>query len=247
VLAARGLSARGLVENVNLTLHRGEILGIFGLMGSGRSELARVLFGVERLDSGRIEVGGRTLTRVSPRRSIAGRVAFVTEDRRQEGLMMSLSIADNISLAALPTLTTTPFKVVDQARMLTAARELSTALQIRAEEIDAQPVKSLSGGNQQKVVIAKWLMSGANVFLMDEPTRGVDVGAKYEIYSIINELAANGCGLLLISSELEELVAMCDRILVMSQGEIVNEFARAKFDSRRILHAAFREHADAAA
>lgn len=247
VLAARGLSARGLVENVDLTLHGGEILGIFGLMGSGRTELARILFGVERLDRGRIEMGDRVFTKVSPRRSIASRVAFITEDRRHEGLMMSLSIADNIALAALPTLTTTPLKIVDQGRMLSTARELSAALQIRAEGIDAQPVKSLSGGNQQKVVIAKWLMSGANVFVMDEPTRGVDVGAKYEIYSIINELASNGCGLLLISSELEELMAMCDRILVMSRGEVVREFARAAFDRQRILRTAFREQAEAAA
>jgi len=247
LLAARGLSARGLLENVDLTLHGGEILGIFGLMGSGRTELARVLFGVERLDRGRIEIGARMFTKISPQRSIASRVAFITEDRRQEGLMMGLSIADNIALAALPTLTTTPLKIVDQGRMLTAAKELATALQIRSEDIDGQPVKSLSGGNQQKVVLAKWLLSGANVLVMDEPTRGVDIGAKYEIYSIINELAANGCGLLMISSELEELMAMCDRILVMSQGEIVSEFARATFDSQRILHAAFREHAVAAA
>jgi ribose transport system ATP-binding protein len=246
VLLARGLSARGLVENIDLTLHGGEVLGVFGLMGSGRTELARILFGVERFDRGEIAIGARTVTRTSPRKSIANRVAFITENRREEGLMMSLSIADNIALAALPSFAIAPLKVVDQTRMLVAAREIAAALQIKAGAVDVQPAKSLSGGNQQKVVIAKWLMSGANVFVMDEPTRGVDVGAKYEIYSIINELAADGSGLLFISSEIEELMAMCDRILVMSRGEIVTEFARSAFDKEQILSAAFREHEAAA-
>lgn len=246
VLAAKSVSARGLVQNIDLTLHSGEVLGIFGLMGSGRTELARILFGVERFDHGEIAIGGRTFARTSPRNSIANRVSFITENRREEGLMMSLSIADNIALAALPSFVSAPLMVVDRPRMLDTARELAAALQIKSGAVDVQPAKSLSGGNQQKVVIAKWLMSGATVFVMDEPTRGVDVGAKYEIYSIINELAANGGGLLFISSEIEELMAMCDRILVMSRGEIVRNFPRSDFDKEQILSAAFGEQGIAA-
>jgi len=159
---------------------------------------------------------------------------------------MSLAIADNIALTALPKFATTPLQLVDQPRLLSTANQMSAALQIKAGDIEQQLAKSLSGGNQQKVVIAKWLMSNPSIFIMDEPTRGVDIGAKYEIYTIVNDLAAQGAGILFISSELEELMGMCDRILVMSRGEIVNEFGRESFDKEQILRSAFREGAGAA-
>jgi ribose transport system ATP-binding protein len=243
LLETRRLSVSGIVKDIELTLYKGEVLGLFGLMGSGRTELARILFGMDAFESGELIVQDTAVPSTSPRASIRHRVAFVTENRREEGLLMSLAISENIALVSLPQFATTPLQLVNDSRLLTAANQMATALQMKSGLIDRLTAKSLSGGNQQKVVIAKWLMSNPQVFIMDEPTRGIDVSAKHEIYVIINELAAQGGGVLFISSELEELMAMCDRILVMSQGEIVGEFGRTEFDKERILRAAFREEA----
>jgi ribose transport system ATP-binding protein len=241
VLEVKGVSQRGIVEDIRFTLAEGEILGLFGLMGSGRTELARILFGLDSFESGQMVIQGTAVHSTSPRNSIRHRIAFVTENRREEGLLMSLPIAENIGLTALPRFAITPLQLVEQVRLLDAVQGVASALQIKAGAIEQQAAKSLSGGNQQKVVIAKWLMSHPSIFIMDEPTRGVDVGAKYEIYSIVNRLAEEGTGILFISSELEELMGMCDRILVMSQGEIVGEFVRSEFQQEQILRAAFRE------
>ena len=217
------------------------MLGLFGLMGSGRTELARILFGLDTFDSGEIRLGGQPVQRNSPRRSIGRGIAFITENRREEGLLMNMEIAENIALAALPKFGVTPLQFIEQERLASAATAVADLLGIKAGSI-SQPAKSLSGGNQQKVVLAKWLMSEPAVFLMDEPTRGIDVAAKREIYSIIDRLAGDGGAVLFISSEIEELLAMCDRILVMSRGEIVGKFTREAFDKERILRSAFREH-----
>lgn len=245
VLETKRLSEPGIIKNIDLTLHAGEVLGLFGLLGSGRTELARILFGMDEFESGEVVVQGAALHNTSPRTSIRNHVAFVTENRREEGLLMNLAISENIGLVSLPRFALTPLQLVDEARLLTTTSRMATALQIKSEAIDQQTAKSLSGGNQQKVVIAKWLMSNPSIFLMDEPTRGVDVGAKYEIYTIINDLAAQGSGILFISSELDELMGMCDRILVMNQGEIVGEFERTNFDEEQILRSAFREESRA--
>jgi len=245
LLATRDLSAKGVVKDINLALHRGEVLGLFGLMGSGRTELARILFGLDTFDSGEIRLGGQPAQRNSPRGSIGRGIAFITENRREEGLLMNMEIAENIALAALPKFGATPLQFIEQERLASAATAVADLLGIKAGSI-SQPAKSLSGGNQQKVVLAKWLMSEPAVFLMDEPTRGIDVAAKREIYSIIDRLAGGGGAVLFISSEIEELLAMCDRILVMSRGEIVGKFTREAFDKERILRSAFREHEVAA-
>jgi ribose transport system ATP-binding protein len=244
VLEVRRLSEPGIVKDINLTLNKGEVLGLFGLMGSGRTELARILFGIDSFESGELVVHGTVIHRRSPRASIRNHVAFVTENRREEGLLMSLVVADNIALVSLPEFAATPLQLVEKSRLLATASQMTAALQIKVGAIDQQAAKNLSGGNQQKVVIAKWLMSDPSIFLMDEPTRGVDVGAKFEIYSIVNNLAARGSSILFISSELEELTGMCDRILVMSRGELVGEFERTAFDEEHILRAAFREGND---
>jgi ribose transport system ATP-binding protein len=245
LLSTRRLSAKAVIHEVSLSLRGGEILGLFGLMGSGRTELARILFGLDAFDSGEIAIGERVLTVHSARESIRAGLAFITEDRREEGLLMSREVVENIALAALPKFGTTPLRIIELARLFKLAADAAETLQIKAGSLQL-PAKSLSGGNQQKVVIAKWLMAEPSIFIMDEPTRGVDVGAKYEIYSIIDRLASDGRGILFISSEIEELMAMCDRILVMSQGEVVSEFARNTFDKERILRAAFREQEVAA-
>jgi len=172
-------------------------------------------------------------------------VAFVTEDRRDEGMLMSVSIADNMALASLRRYAMTPIGFIDETKLLETASETAGRLGVRAGAIGQQPAASLSGGNQQKVVIGRWLMTQPTTFILDEPTRGIDVAAKYDIYAIVDQLASDGAGILFISSELEELTAMCDRILVMSRGEIVAEFARPLLDPEVILRAAFRETAPA--
>jgi ribose transport system ATP-binding protein len=245
LLSCRGLAAKGIVRDINFALRSGEVLGLFGLMGSGRSELARILFGLDPYDSGEVSVADRPAATTSPRDSIRNGIAFITENRREEGLLMSMAIADNIALAALPRFSATPLQFVDRNRMQGAVAQLAEALRIKTSSY-TQPAKNLSGGNQQKVVIAKWLLSQPSIFIMDEPTRGIDVAAKFEIYSIRDRLAADGGGILFISSELEELMAMCDRLLVMSRGEIVGTFERGEFDRERILRAAFREQGAAA-
>lgn len=242
VLEVQGVSQQGIVEEITFTLHKGEILGVFGLMGSGRTELARILFGLDDYTRGEIRVAGKPYTQPSARRSIDAGMAFVTENRREEGLLMDIAIAENIGLVALPRYAATTATAVDERRYWGDIAEIAASLTIKSGDIRQQAVKTLSGGNQQKTVIGKWLLDKPAVLIIDEPTRGVDVGAKYEIYSIINDLAAEGTGVLFISSELEELMGMCDRMLVMSNGEIQATFHRAEFDKERILRAAFREN-----
>ncbi len=243
LLEVKGLSQSGIVRDINLVLHKAEVLGLFGLMGSGRTELARVLFGLEPFERGQTLVGGVSRARVSAVDSIRRGMAFVTENRREEGLLMEATIVDNIGLAALPAFAVARFpRLLRQGRLQGAVSRVVESMRIKSGPINRTPAKNLSGGNQQKAVIGKWLMSRSAVFIMDEPTRGIDVGAKSEVYGIINDLAAQGAGILLISSELEELMGMCDRIIVMSKGEIQGCFGREEFDRERILHAAFKGH-----
>ena len=238
VLEVRGLNQRGMVKDIGFTLHAGEVLGISGLMGAGRSELARILFGMDPHDSGEIRVGGAVLRELSPAACMAHGMAFLTEDRRAEGLMMEASIADNVALASLPSFGTTWLRLLQRTRLGDEVRRVSDAVRINARDLDRTLVKNLSGGNQQKAVIGKWLLHHPRVFILDEPTRGIDVGAKYEVYKIVNQLAADGAGVLFISSEIEELTGMCDRILVMAHGEIRADLPRAEFDREAILRAA---------
>jgi ribose transport system ATP-binding protein len=241
-LSVRGVSQPGVVEDVTFEVRRGEILGLFGLMGSGRSELARILFGLDPMASGRVEIAGRPLAG-GPRQRIGQGLAFVTEDRRAEGLLMESPIADNLSLVSIRRFATPPFAAIDGESLEEETRDVADRVRLKAGNIVRQPAKSLSGGNQQKVVIGKWLMRAPQVFILDEPTRGVDVGAKYEIYSIADRLAAEGGAVLFISSEVEELMGVCDRIAVMNRGEIVGTFDAPPFEERAILATAFREAA----
>jgi ribose transport system ATP-binding protein len=216
---------------------------MFGLMGSGRTELARMIFGLDSFERGMVIVDGKAQSSFSPENCIRQGMAFVTEDRREEGLLMEATVVDNVSLVSLR-----EYKrriglgVVDKNRIRGSVQDVVKRLQIKSGPIERDLAKNLSGGNQQKVVISKWLMSKPSVFIMDEPTRGIDVGSKYEIYSIIDDLAAQGAGILFISGELEELMGNCDRILVMSKGEIQGHFDREEFDEKQILHAAFKGH-----
>jgi ABC-type sugar transport system ATPase subunit len=238
VLEVKSVSQPYIVHNVDFTLHRGEVLGISGLMGAGRSELARILFGLDPHASGEIRLDGKPLGRTPPLDRIRRGLAFLTEDRRAEGLCQEASIADNIALVSLRQHARPPLRLLDASRWRESIRTMREAVRLTANARDTQPVKTLSGGNQQKVVLAKWLLARPGVFILDEPTRGIDVGAKFEVYQLIHELADRGAGVLVISSEIEELIGICDRILVMRQGEIAGEFQRAEFDREKILAAA---------
>lgn len=236
-LEALHLSQPGVIHEISFALHHGEVLGISGLMGSGRTELARILFGLNRCARGRLELEGEEITGCSVRRRIALGMALLTESRREDGLCMPASIVDNASLVAGKDYTGKWCGGLSRRRMRQALEPILAAVHLNRTARADQAVQTLSGGNQQKVVLAKWLLAHPRVFLLDEPTRGIDVGAKYEIYNLIDRLAAEGVAILVISSELEELIGICDRILVMSQGEIRDELPRSAFDRDRIMQA----------
>ena len=240
VLEVSGLSQSGIVHDIGFELRAGEVLGLFGLMGSGRSELARILFGLDPFERGTLRIGGEPVGKLSPREAIDRGLAFVTEDRREEGLMMNASIAENMSLVTVSDYVNGPLGLLNGARLRERVERIGSDLKLKTSGYD-QPVKTLSGGNQQKVVLGKWLGASPRVFIIDEPTRGVDVGAKFEVYTLVHALAKDGAGVLFISSELEELLGVCDRLLVMRNGELVAEFGREAFDGERVLAAAFGE------
>ena len=242
LLQAKGISQPGVVHDVSFALHRGEVLGVSGLMGSGRTELARILFGLAPAERGQILVKGNALPRPTPRRCIQRGMGFLTEDRRQEGLLAEANIEDNVALVSLDQYASPPWGRIQRPLLRQRVDRLVRSLGVQCSSQQKQPVKTLSGGNQQKVVLAKWLICGADVLILDEPTRGVDVGAKADIYAQINRLVADGAGILLISSEMEELVGLCDRILVMVQGEIRSTVERRNFDRDEMLRSALGTH-----
>jgi ribose transport system ATP-binding protein len=220
-LRVTGLKRAGVIDDISFEVRRGELVAIAGLVGAGRTEVARAIFGIDKLDSGEIEVNGLTVSIKSPGVAIKQRMALLPEDRKQQGLVLVLSVADNIAVAAPDKIASLPGLVLPSGRARAAYRFIK-ALQIKTPSV-RQKVLYLSGGNQQKVVLAKWLLTKADIFIFDEPTRGVDVGAKVEVYRLMNELLANGAAILMISSELPEVLGMSDRILVMRGGRIVAE------------------------
>ncbi|WP_416758202.1 ATP-binding cassette domain-containing protein [Roseateles sp. So40a] len=229
-------AGREVVKGVNLTVRRGEIVGIAGLMGAGRTELAMSVFGRSygRRIRGSAWMDGREVDVSSVPKAIAAGLAYVTEDRKSLGLLLEESIAVNTTLAHLAGVSRGG--VLDAALEHQVAQDFRRQLGTRCAGVD-QRVMHLSGGNQQKVVLAKWLFAGPRLLILDEPTRGIDVGAKYEIYSLIAALAARGCGILLISSEMPELLGMCDRLHVMNEGRLVAEFPAAEATQARIMGA----------
>jgi len=241
-LRIRGLRRGKVLRDVSFELWPGEILGLAGLMGSGRTETVRAIFGADRVEGGEIELQGRRLPRLfrSPRQAVAHGIALVTENRKDEGLLLPLSVRANLTLARLGELCLHGF--VRRAAETAAARTLASRLDVKCASIE-QPVRQLSGGNQQKVVLGRWLGRDFDVLLCDEPTRGVDVAARAEIHGHLRALADAGKAVLVVSSEIEELRALCDRIVVLSAGSVAATFTRDRFDQDAILVAALRHHA----
>ncbi|KPV61110.1 D-ribose transporter ATP-binding protein [Paenibacillus sp. A3] len=234
-LEVKGLSLPGKLQDISFAVRSGEIVGIAGLMGAGRTELAKALFGVTPARQGEIRVDGRPVAIRKPVDAIRAGIALVTEDRKDEGLLLNLSVKDNISLPNLKDVSSYGF--VSRSKETGISDRLISQLLIKTPNGE-QKVGSLSGGNQQKVVIGKWLETNPQVFILDEPTRGVDIGAKKEIYDLMNQLVSRGVAILMISSELPEVLGMSDRILVMHEGRIAGEFARGEATQEKIMHCA---------
>jgi len=219
-LVVRGLTRGENVRDVSLTVHRGEILGITGLVGAGRTEMARLIFGADHRDAGVIELDGRTLRIRNPRDAIRAGICLLTEDRKSQGLLLRQSSRHNFGLPNLGSFSSTGFLKQTAERAMFAGYIDKLGIKIPHQD---QPAGLLSGGNQQKVVLAKWLARNCEVVIFDEPTRGIDVGAKYEFYVLMNDLASQGKAIIMISSELSEVLGMSDRILVMHEGRVTGE------------------------
>lgn len=235
VLRVESLSRRGVLHDVSFALRRGEILGVSGLLGAGRTELARALFGADRSDRGTITVKGRMALVRSPAEGISAGVGLLPEDRKTQGLILGLSVRENMALTSARRLSR--FGLIDAQSESDLSRKYVDELRIKTPGIE-QRAGALSGGNQQKIVLGKWLATGVDVLIMDEPTRGIDVAAKVEIYELMNRLTAEGAGILMISSELPEILGMSDRILVMRGGRLVSEFLGRSATQESLLGAA---------
>jgi len=235
VLQVEGLARTGRLSPMDLSVHSGEIVGVAGLMGSGRTELARAIFGADPTDAGTVKVAGKKLPGSQPSASIAAGVGFITEDRKQQGLVLLRSVAENITLTSLDDFTR--LGRIDLEAEREQAQVLVDRLDIRAASLEQKTI-DLSGGNQQKVVLARWLAARCSVLLFDEPTRGIDVASKAEIYSLIGELVERGVAVLLISSELTELLGLADRVAVMHEGTLQGIVRRAEASQERIMRLA---------
>ncbi len=232
LLEVSNLSRKGVLEEVSLEVRTGEVVGVAGLVGAGRTELARAIFGVDPIDSGEVRIRGRRLNPGDPGEAKRRGLGFITEDRRGQGIVPPLSVAENLGLAALGS--NTRAGLVRRKDQREQAQRMIRELGIRTPSPE-QEIRYLSGGNQQKAVIGKWLLAESEVLIMDEPTRGIDVGAKVEIYELMNELTERGAGILMISSELPEVLGMSDRILVMSEGRITGELSAAEATQEAVM------------
>jgi rhamnose transport system ATP-binding protein len=235
VLKVEGLTRRGVFSNISFELRRGEIVGLAGFVGSGRTEVARSIFGIDPIEAGELWIDGRSFRPRSPRAALRRGLAYLPEDRLHQGLVQRMSVGTNVSMAVLPELT--PAGILRPRRERALAVRFMDQLRIKATA-PAQVVRNLSGGNQQKVVLAKWLAAEPRILLLDEPTHGVDVGTKADVHRTISRLATQGLTILLISSELPEVLGMSDRVLVMREGRLVAELSRADATQERVIQAA---------
>jgi ribose transport system ATP-binding protein len=218
ILEVRNIIRKGILHGISFDLYKNEILGIAGLMGAGRSELARAIFGADHIDSGEVIMNGRRLSLASPSDSIQAGIAYLSENRKQEGLAVRMQLAENVTMANVQEVSRS-LGVISRAAEMKACRQYVDELMIKTPSL-TQVVNNLSGGNQQKVVVAKWLFCNSKILIFDEPTRGIDVGTKYAIYELIERLAREGVGIIMISSELSEILGMTDRVLVLHDGRL---------------------------
>ena len=235
VLSVQGLTRGSVVKDVSFELHRGEILGLAGLMGAGRTEVLETIFGIEKADSGEDVLNGKTLRTKQPSDAIRAGMALLTEDRKLNGIMGVLSVRDNITAAALPRYS--PRGVLRVGEMRKDSEDQREKLRIKTPSL-SQLIKNLSGGNQQKALISRWLLTVPDVLMIDEPTRGIDVGAKSEIHRLMSMLAQEGKAIIMVSSELPEVLGMSDRILVMHEGRISGELSREEANQESVMHLA---------
>lgn len=235
VLEVKGLTIQGIIEDISLTLKRGEILGLFGLLGSGRMNIVRALYGIDTYDSGEIVVEGEPVLITGPDVALQRSVGYMPIDRKIRGLALSLSVSNNITMANIDKLGSGV--LIDKKLEQKKASKWVNDVKIKTPSLNTD-VNSLSGGNQQKIVLAKLLETGSRIFLMNEPTRGIDVGAKVDIYQMMESLCEAGAGIVMISSEMPEMLSMADRIIVISKGKVTGEFNHKEADQEKLLHAA---------
>lgn len=235
VLRVKSLTKKGVLENVSFSIREGEVLGVSGLMGSGRTEIAKAIFGALKLDSGEIYLNNKSVKVKSPKDAVRYGIAYLSEDRKMEGLLLKLSVKHNMTLSSLNKITKRG-KINNKAETNIVA-DFIKKLSIKTPSSE-QTIKNLSGGNQQKVVISKWMLIDPKVLILDEPTRGVDVGAKREIYELINKLKEAGVAIIVISSEMPEVMGISDRILVIHEGKVCGEFTHAEVTQEKIMKCA---------
>jgi ribose transport system ATP-binding protein len=234
LLEVRNIVREGILHDISFDLYRGEILGISGLMGAGRTELGRALFGADPIDSGEVIMNDRKLSLSSPSDAISAGIAYLSENRKEDGLAVKMQLSQNVTMANV--LEISPrFGILSSSREMEAAQKYVKDLTIRTPSI-SQVVNNLSGGNQQKVVVAKWLFCDSKIMIFDEPTRGIDVGTKYAIYELIGRLARDGRGIIMISSELPEILGLADRILVLHEGKLAATLVTAETTQEEILN-----------
>lgn len=237
LLRVEGLTRKGVFSSIDFNLHKGEIIGFSGLVGAGRTEIARAIFGADKIDSGKIFINGKAVEINSPKMAVNNKIAMVSEDRLHEGIFANLSTGLNITMVAI-------YKILSRMRFLSSGKErrisneMIKRLNVKVSTA-SQPIRLLSGGNQQKAIIARWLLSDPEILILDEPTRGIDVGSKSEIYKLISDLADRGLGIILISSEMPELLNLSDRIYVIRDGRIVSEYTHKEADQEKLIKDAF--------
>ncbi|TIX90867.1 sugar ABC transporter ATP-binding protein [Rhizobium sp. P44RR-XXIV] len=239
VLSVEGICRDGFFQDICFSVRAGEIVGLAGLIGAGRTEVARAIFGLDACDEGTIRLNGAALEVTSPAQTISQGIAMVSEDRKAEGLILCRSVGENISLANLKKFASGLF--IDETQEETAAQRMIKMLQIKTPDT-AMIVENLSGGNQQKIVLAKWLLGDLKLLILDEPTRGIDVGSKSEIHRLMTEFARQGLAIIMISSELPEILGMSDRVVVMSEGRVTGELTRSEADQESIMRLATGGH-----
>jgi len=237
ILKAEHLSAGKMVQDVSFELHKGEILGFAGLVGSGRSEVMRAIFGIDRLESGKVYMDGKVLKNHSPSDTIDAGIGFVPEDRNLLGLILGMNVRENITLPDLDN--NNQYSIINKTEETQITDFYVGSMKIKASNIEQQ-IKTLSGGNQQKIVVAKWLATHPKVLILDEPTRGIDINAKHEIYELMNRLTKDGVGIIMVSSEMSEILGMSDRIMVMYGGKIAEELSREEATQEKIMEIILR-------